>query len=196
MSDRFLSQCFLHFECRTPEAHYFLADSFLDNFIETDKGAAANKQNFLCINLDVFLVRMFTAALRRNIARAAFEDFQKRLLNSLAGNVAGDGNVVSLTTDLIDLVDVNNADLGPLHIVIRILQQAQNDVLDIFSDITSLSQRRRIGDAKRYIENLRQRFSQQCLARARGPDEENITLFNLNLGEGIRLKGGRRINRR
>ncbi len=75
MPDGFLSQRFLHFERRTPEAHHFLANSFLDDLIETDKGAAANKENFLGVDLDVFLVRMFAAALRRNIAGAAFEDF-------------------------------------------------------------------------------------------------------------------------
>src|ERR1041385_1694481 len=158
--DGLFSQRLLHFEGRTSKTHHFLTNAFLDDLIEADKSAAANKEDFLRIDLDVFLVRMFPAALGRNIAGAAFEDFEKCLLNAFARDVARDRDVVGLTPDFVDLVNVNDTDLGTLYIVIRILQQAQNDVLDIFADVASLRQRGGIRDAKRNIENLRQRFGQ------------------------------------
>ena len=121
--DGFLSQRLLHFERRAAKTHHFLADAFLDDLIEADERAAANEQNFLSIDLDIFLVRMFPAALGRNIAGAAFEDFQKRLLNAFARNVARDRDVVGLAGDLVNLVDINDPDLGTLDIAIRILNK-------------------------------------------------------------------------
>ena len=158
--DGLLPQRFLHFKRRAAKAHHFLANAFLHNFIQPDKGAATNEENLLRVDLDVFLVRMFPATLRRNIAGAAFENFQKRLLNAFAGNVARDAYVVGLATDLVDFVDVNDADLGPLHVVIGILQQPQDDILDIFAHIAGFGECGRIGDAKWDIENFGQRLGQ------------------------------------
>src|SRR4029450_13271581 len=78
----------LSLKSRTAKTHHFLADAFLHDFIETDKRATTNKENFFGINLDVFLVRMLAPALRRNVAGAAFENFQQRLLYPFAADVA------------------------------------------------------------------------------------------------------------
>ena len=156
----------LDFQRRAAETHRLIADALLDDFVEADEGAAADEQNLLGVDLDVFLVRMLAAALRRDIAGAAFENFQQRLLHAFAGNVARDGDVVGLAADLVDLVDVNDADLGALHVVIGVLQQAQDDVLHVLADVAGFGQRGRIGDAKRHIENLRQGLGEQRLAGA------------------------------
>ena len=99
------------------------------------------------------------------------KNFQQRLLHTFAGDIARNAHVVGFAADLVDLVDVNDADLGSFHIVIRILQQSQNNVLNVFADIAGFGQRRRIGDAKWNIENLCQRFRQQSLARTGRADE-------------------------
>src|SRR5438477_5118437 len=111
MPDSLLSQRLLNFQCGTAEAHHFLANPFLNNFIETDECAAANEQNLLGINLDIFLMRMFASSLWRNIARAALQDFQQSLLHSFAGDIASNAHVVSFPANLIDLVDVNDPEL-------------------------------------------------------------------------------------
>src|SRR5437773_6753987 len=124
MTDRLLSQRFFDFERGAAKAHNLLADPFLNNFVEPDESAPANEKNLFSIDLDVFLMRMLAAPLRRNITHAAFQDFQKRLLHSFAGDVACDAYVVGFAADLVDLVDVNDADLGSLHIVIGVLEQS------------------------------------------------------------------------
>ena len=139
---------------------------------------------------------MLAAALGRDIAGAAFENFQERLLHAFAGNVARDADVVGLAADLVDLVDVNDADLRPLHVVIGVLQKTQDDVFHVLADIAGLGQRRRIGDAKRNIENFRQRFGEQRLARAGRTDQKDVAFLDLDIGERIGLKRGRRIGRR
>src|SRR4029077_8870908 len=73
MPDRFCPQRLFVFQVRTSEAHHFLADALLDDFVETDECAAANEKDLLRVDLNVFLMRMLAAALRRDIAGAAFE---------------------------------------------------------------------------------------------------------------------------
>ncbi len=138
-----------------------MADAFLDNLVEPDERTAADKQNLLGVDLNVFLVRMFAAALRRDVASAAFKDFQERLLDAFAGNVSRDAYVVRFAANLVDLIDIDDADFRALYVIICILEQAQDDVLDIFADIARFGQCRRVSDAKWNVENLGQRLGQQ-----------------------------------
>ena len=108
--------------------------------------------------------RMFSAALRRNVAGAAFENFQEGLLHSFARDVTGDADVVGLAADLVDLVNVNDPDLRPFHVVIGILQEPQDDVLHIFSDIARFRQSSGVGDAKGDIENFGESFGEERFA--------------------------------
>jgi hypothetical protein len=50
--------------------------------------------------------------------------------------------VVGLAADLVDLVDVDDAALRALDIVVGGLQQLQDDVLDILADVAGFGQRR------------------------------------------------------
>src|SRR5215467_10944218 len=109
MADGLLSQRLLNFESWTAEPHHFLADAFLNDFVQTDECTAADEKNFLGINLYVFLMGMLASTLGRNITRAAFQDFQQRLLHAFARDIAGDADVISFAADLVDLVDVSDA---------------------------------------------------------------------------------------
>src|SRR5205823_2811779 len=82
----------------------------------SNKRAAASKQDIGRIDADVFLLRVFAAALRRHVANGAFQNFQQRLLHAFPRNVAGDRNVFRLARDLVDLIDINDAHLGPFDI--------------------------------------------------------------------------------
>src|SRR5438477_595245 len=157
MPDSLFSQRLLNFQCRAAEAHHFLANPFLNNFIETDECAAANEQNFLGIDLNVFLMWMFASALWRNIARAALQNLQQSLLHSFAGHIASNAHVVSFPANLIDLVDVNDPDLRSFHIVIRILQESQNNVFNVFANVA--------GFGTRILEDCRRASSLSSLSR-------------------------------
>ena len=74
MPDRFPRQRGFNFERRAIEAHRPLPDPFLDNLVESDKRAATNEKNLLGVDLNIFLVWMFAAALWRDIAGAAFQN--------------------------------------------------------------------------------------------------------------------------
>ena len=137
--------------------------------------------------MHVFLLRMLSAALRRDICHRAFENLQQRLLHAFAGDIARYGWVIRLARDLIDLVDVDDPALGILYgildVVARVrgLQKFEQDVFHVFADISRLGQRCRIGYRERHIQNLRQRLCQQCLAGACRPDKQNIGLLQFNI---------------
>ena len=68
---------------------------------------------------------MLSSALRGNVCRRALEDLEQCLLYALAGNVARDRAIFTLARDLVDLVDVYNAALGALYVIVRRLNESQ-----------------------------------------------------------------------
>jgi hypothetical protein len=94
---------------------------------------------------------MLPSALRWDIAAASFQNLQKRLLDTLAGDIACDTDVIGLAADLVYFIDVNDPDLSPLDVVIRILQKPQDDILDVFADVPGFGQGSGISDTKRHI---------------------------------------------
>jgi hypothetical protein len=65
------------------------------------------------------------------------------------------------------------------------LDQAQQDVLDVLTDVAGLGQRRRVGDAEGHVEHARQRLGEQRLARAGRPDEQHVRLLQLDLVDEV-----------
>ena len=90
-------------------------------------------------------------------------------------------SVVGLAADLVDLVDIDDAALGALDIVVGRLQQLEDDVLDILADIAGFGERRRIRHGEGHIEDARQRLRQQRLAGAGRPDQQDVGLRELDI---------------
>ncbi len=82
------------------------------------------EEDILRVHLDVLLLGMFAPALGRHVADRAFEDFQESLLHAFTTDIAGDADVFGLAANLVDLIDVDDADLGAGHIVVRSLEEA------------------------------------------------------------------------
>jgi hypothetical protein len=61
-----------------------IADAFLDDLVQADKGAAADEENLLGVDLDVFLVRMLAAALGGTLQVLPSRILSKRLLDAFA----------------------------------------------------------------------------------------------------------------
>ncbi len=139
---------------------------------------------------------MLAPALGRDVAGAAFENFQERLLHAFTRDVARDADVIGLAADLVDLVDVDDADFRALHVVIGVLQKTENDVFHVLADIAGLGQRRGVGDAERDVEDFGERLGEQRLARAGRSDQEDVAFLDLDIGERIGLKSRGCIGRR
>ena len=115
------------------EAHPLHADPALDDRLEAAEGAAADEEDVGGVDLQELLLRVLAAALGRHAGHRALDDLEQRLLHALAGDVAGDRRVLALARDLVDLVDVDDAALGALDVVVRRLEQVQDDVLDVLA---------------------------------------------------------------
>ena len=152
-----------------------------DDPLQAGERAAADEQDVGGVDLQELLLRVLPPALRRHRGDGALHDLQQRLLHALARHVAGDRGVVGLAADLVDLVDVDDAALRPLDVVVGRLQQLQDDVLDILADVARLGQRRGVRHGERHVQDARQRLRQQRLARAGRADQQDVRLGDLDV---------------
>ena len=97
----------------------------------------------------------------------ALEDLEERLLHALARHVARDREVLGLAGHLVDLVDVDDADLGASDVEVRGGDELQQDVLDVLAHVAGLGERGGVGDRERHLEHASERLREQRLAAAR-----------------------------
>ena len=140
------------------KALLLLADTAFDNLFNAIKSTAADKENVRGINLDKLLMGVLAPALRRNGSHRAFQNLQKGLLYTFARYITGDGNILTLLCDLIDLINIDNTKLSLADIIFSSLDQLQKDVLHILSHISCLCQCGGICNCKGYSQ-----YTSQCL---------------------------------
>ena len=170
------------------EADALHAHAALDDAVEAHEGAAADEQDVRGVDLEELLLRVLAAALGRHARHRAFDDLEQRLLHALARDVARDRRVLALARDLVDLVDVDDPALRLLDVVVRVLEQVEDDVLDVLADVAGLGERGGVGDRERHVEDLRERLREQRLAGAGGAEQQDVRLLELHLAhEGLVL---------
>ena len=123
---------------------------------------------------------MLAATLRRHLCNRALNQLEQRLLHAFARHIAGDGRVFRLARDLVDFINVDDAALRLLNVVVAFLQQTLNDVLDVLTHVSGFGQGRCIGNGKGHIQQAGQRFRQQRLARSGRANQQDIGLGELN----------------
>src|SRR5829696_2546034 len=125
------------------------------------------------------LVRVLASALRWYARDRALQYLQQRLLDALAGDVAGYGGVIALARDLVNLVVVDDPRLRLLYVEVGGLYKLEKDVLDVLADVAGLGQRRGVGDRKGDVEDLGEGLGQERLARTRRAQEQDVRLLEL-----------------
>src|SRR3954454_352963 len=162
------------------EADALVADAALDDLLEAGERAAADEQDVGGVDLDELLVRMLAPTLRRHRRGRSFEDLQQRLLHTLAADVAGDRGVLALARDLVDLVDVDDAGLGLLDVVVGGLDQLKQDVLDVLADVPGLGEGGGVRDRERDVQHAGECLGEEGLAGAGGPEQHDVGLLQLD----------------
>ena len=157
----------------------------LDDFLQAVKGAAADKQDVGGVDVDGLLLGVLAPALGRHACHRALQDFQQRLLHALAADVPGDGLVLRLPGNLIDFIDVDDAPFRLEDVVVRRLNQPQQDVLHVLAHVASLRQGGGVRNGEGHIQQLGQRLGQVRLANAGGAQQQHIALgdFHVVVGE-------------
>jgi hypothetical protein len=170
---------------RGAEADGRLVDPLLDDLVQADEGAPTDEQDVRRVDLQELLLGVLAAALGGHVGHRALDELEQGLLHALAADVTGDRGVLRLAADLVDLVDVDDALHRPLDVVLGGLEEAQDDVLDVFTDVAGLGQAGRVTDGEGHVEEAGQGLGQQRLARPGRADEEDVALLELDLVVGV-----------
>src|SRR5690606_23510213 len=142
---------------------------------------AADEQDVRRIDLQELQLRLLAPALRRARRNRALEQLEPRLLHAFARDIARDRRVIALARAVVDLVDVDDAPPRVPPVRLALLQQLLNDVLDVLADVAGLGQRRRVGERERHVQKARERFRKQRLTAARGADQQDVALRELDV---------------
>ena len=126
-------------------------------------------------------MRMLPASLRRHIRHRALHNLQQSLLHSFPGHIPGDGGIFALPGDLIHLVDIDDPILSPLHVIVRRLDQFQQDILHVLAHIPCLREGGGICNGKGHIDDLRQCLGQISFAAAGGTHHDDIALLEFHI---------------
>src|SRR5690242_20250621 len=163
------------------ESDAALLGAATDDLLQAVEGPSADEEDVRRVHLHEVLVGMLAPALRGHRGNGALDELQQRLLHAFAGNVPRDRGVVGLARDLVDLVDVDDAALGLVDVVVAVLQELLDDVLDVLADVARLGERGRIGDHEGHVQETRQRLCEERLARSGRTDEQDVRLGELDL---------------
>ena len=137
-------------------------------------------------------MRMLPTALRRYIGNRTLQNFEQRLLHAFSTDIARNGRILGASGNLVDLIHIDDTLLRLVNIPIRRLQQLEQNIFNVLTDIACFCQRSRVSDRERYIQNLRQRLRDQSLTGTGRPDHHDIALLQfytviLNRGLGNSL---------
>ena len=128
---------------------------------------------------------MLAAAGGRNACHRALKNLKQRLLNALARNIAGNGEVLGLAGDLVDLVHVDDAHLSAFNVTIGSIDELEQNVLHVLAHVAGLGKRGGVGDGKRHLENTRERLGEQGLTGTGGTEQQDVGLGELYLVHAV-----------
>ena len=109
------------------------------------------------------------------------------MLDAFAGDVASDTDVVCLAADLIDFVDINNAHLAALDVMVGILKEAEDNILHVFADIARFGDGGGVSNGEGDIQYLCEGAGEEGFSRAGGAEEKDVALLDLDIGQGVEI---------
>src|SRR5439155_474759 len=71
----------------------------------------------------------------------------------------------------------------PLDVVVGGLQQVHDDVFDVLADVARLGEAGGVADGEGDVQDARERLRQERLARAGGPQQQDVRLLQLDVVE-------------
>ena len=83
---------------------------------------------------------MLAPSLGWDIDILTLEELQETLLHPLATHIPGNGGVVALAGELVDLVDEDDPALRQLDVVVGRLQESREDALNVLAHVARLSE--------------------------------------------------------
>lgn len=147
--------------------------------------SSADEEDVAGVDLDVLLLGMLASPLGRDVGDGSFEHLEQGLLHTFAGDVTGDRDVLACLPDLVDFVDEDDAPLSGFDIEVGSVEQLEEQVLDVFANVSGFGQRGGITDREGHLQVLGDGACQQCLTGTGRTDEHDVRLFDLDVGLAI-----------
>ena len=163
------------------KAQQLLANPAFDDGGNAVKSTAADEENVGGVDLQHLLMGMLPSALGRHRGESSFQNLQQCLLHAFAADIPGDGRILALPGDFINLINVDDAALCRLNIVIRCLNQAKQDVLHILANVAGLGQAGGICNSEGNLQHLGQGLRQEGFAAARRTHHQDVRLLQLHV---------------
>mmetsp|Transcript_23128 Transcript_23128/g.37587 ORF Transcript_23128/g.37587 Transcript_23128/m.37587 type:complete len:289 (-) Transcript_23128:385-1251(-) len=166
---------FLHF---CTESNRGRVCSMVDYPFQACKRSATDKENISRVDLQKVATRVFAARFLWYVNDVAFDDLQKRMLDPFSRHIATNANVTSRLSNLVCLVNVNDAFLATLDILPTFQVQFEKNTLDIFSHVSCLGEAGSIGNHQGDINHTSQCFNQMSLSTSSWSKKHDIALVN------------------
>ena len=144
------------------------------------KSTTTDKEDISCIHMDVILIRMLSSSLWRNIDHRSFQKFQQALLHTFTTYITGNRRIITLTCNLIYLINKDNTSFCCSNIIVGNLKQSAQDALYILTHITCFCKNSGIYNGKRNVQHLGYGSGKKSLTSTRASYHNNITLFDFH----------------
>ena len=163
------------------KANSLFTNTISNNLIQANKSATTDEQDIGGINVNKLLLRVLTASCWRNTSNRTLKNLQKCLLNAFTGDITSNREVLGLASNLINLIDVDNTYLSALNIAICGSNELKQDILDIFTNVTSLGKGGCVSNGKRNLKKTSKCLSKQGFTSTGWAQEQDVGLCNLNI---------------
>src|SRR5262249_1241261 len=156
------------------EAHALVAPAILDDALDACERAPTDEEDVGGVDLDELLVRVLAATLRRDRPGGALEGLHERWLPAFPREGTRDPPLLRLARDLVDLADVDDARLVLLDVVVGGLDELQQDVLDVLTDISRFRESGCVRDRERDLQQSREGCGEVRLAATGWSDQQDV----------------------
>ena len=153
--------------------------AFGDDVFDADEGTADDEQDVLRVDLDGRGLRMFALAVGRELDDVAFEHFEEGLLYAFMTRVGRDGVVgTGLSRNLVELIEVDDAVLGFLDVLVGSVIEVADGDFDIGADEAGFCEARGIRDGERHVEEFREVREQGRFAAAGRAEHDDVRFLD------------------
>ena len=149
--------------------------------LDAVESTAGDEEDVAGVDLNHGLLGVFAATLGRHVDHGPLEEFEHGLLDSFTRNVAGDGGVVALAGNLVDLVNKDDAAFGSRHVVVGSLEEAHEDIFDIVAHVAGLGEGGGISDTERHVEHAGNGACHKGFAGAGFTNYDDVGFLNFDI---------------
>ena len=143
------------------KADDFFTKTLFDDFFNAIKGTTHDEEDIFSIHLNHLLLWMLASTLRRHASNGSLDNLEEGLLHPFTRNITCDRYILTLLGNLVNFIHIDNPTLCTFNIKVSSLQEFEEDIFHVLTNITSLSKSCRICDRKRYIQALSQGLSKE-----------------------------------